>query len=136
MVNMRKNWNTTTFMAGVKANEQRLMKVIALRAKDIGRTQFQGIAPQHSDPGEYPAEQSGSMKQAFDAEVFMGAGSAYTRFGIFGTNATKTPPDGDTPVGVYARKLALGDRSQNLDPRPWHLIVINLLEREHWEDII
>lgn len=136
MVNMRKNWNTTAFMSGVKANEQKLMKVVALRAKDIGRAKFQGIAPEHSDPGEYPAEQSGSMKQAFDAEVFMKGAFARARFGIFGANAKTTPPKSDKPVGVYARELALGDPSRNLDPRPWHLIVIDTLKRERWDDIV
>lgn len=136
MVNMRKEWNTTSFMAGVKANQKIYMKAVALRAKNIGQAKFQGISPEHSDPGEYPAEQSGSMKQAFDAKVITKNANVFARFGIFGAGAQKTPPNGSTPIGVYAHKLAVGDKSQNLDPRPWHNIVIKALEREHWDDVV
>lgn len=135
MANMRKEWNTTAFMSGVQGRSEAFLKVVALRAKDIGRTQFQGIAPEHSDPGEYPAEQTGSMKQAFDAEVFQRGMRPIARFGVFGAPAHKKPPKGSTPIGQYAYDLAVGDPSRNLEPRPWHRIVIEILKAEGWADL-
>lgn len=135
-VNMHKKWNTTSLMASVEGAEQQFMKGVALRAKDIGRMKFQNIAPEHSDPGEYPAEQSGSAKQALDAGVFNTGIRTVARVGYYGAAAQKEAPGGETPVGEYMRYQALGAPGANLDPRPWHLIILELLQAESWDDLV
>jgi len=122
-------WNPANFMKNVQAAAMIRMRQAMTLAVQTAKEGMQELGPGvHSEPGEYPASQSGAqgMRGHITFEVVTEGDKVIGRFGIIPTTA------GAEELG-YPAFLELG--TIKMAPRPWITLTVDSC-MSAWKEIL
>lgn len=132
-------WDDAWFRQQAHMRARQIVTATAAKAAGIAEREMQQLGGESSNCMEYPAIQSGNLKDAIDSRFLADTGTwIIAIFGVYGQRGQVTQEafdsdyEDDTPVWKYARTLATG--AGRRCQRPWVTMTLEEVGKDGWVD--